>query len=112
MKFTFDWEQVVRGEIEIDAENGQKAEAIFQQMSLSQKIDKSVLANSNDSSKIQFVEDRRRAISMALDEAKEGDCVLIAGKGHEGFQEVHYTAIPFDDRKVATELLQIKAFGE
>jgi len=63
-------------------------------------------------SKIQFVEDRRRAISMALDEAKEGDCVLIAGKGHEGFQEVHYTAIPFDDRKVAKELLQIKAFGE
>jgi hypothetical protein len=56
MKFTFDWEQVVRGEIEIDAENGQKAEAIFQQMSLSQKIDESVLANSNDSSKIQFVD--------------------------------------------------------
>ena len=63
-------------------------------------------------SKIHFVEDRRRAISMALDEAKEGDCVLIAGKGHEGFQEVHYTAIPFDDRKVASELLQIKTFGE
>ena len=31
-------------------------------------------------SKIHFVEDRRRAISMALDEAKEGDCVLIAWK--------------------------------
>ena len=45
----------MRGEIEIDAENSQKAEGIFQQMSLSQKIDKSVLANSNDSSKIQFV---------------------------------------------------------
>lgn len=56
MKFTFDWKQVVRGEIEIEAENGQKAEAIFQQMSLSQKIEKSVLANSNDSSKIQFVD--------------------------------------------------------
>lgn len=56
MKFTFDLEQVVRGEIEIDAENGQKAEAIFQQMSLSQKIDKSVLTNSNDSSKIQLVD--------------------------------------------------------
>lgn len=56
MKFTFDWEQVVRGEIEIDAENGQQAQAIFQQMSLSQRIDKSVLANSNDSSKIHFVD--------------------------------------------------------
>ena len=49
---------------------------------------------------------------MALDGVSKGDCVLIAGKGHEGFQEVHYTAIPFDDRKVAMELLQIKAFGE
>ena len=46
----------MRGEIEIDAENSQKAEGIFQQMSLSQKIDKSVLANSNDSLKIQFVD--------------------------------------------------------
>ena len=63
-------------------------------------------------SKVHFVEDRRRAISMALDGVSKGDCVLIAGKGHEGFQEVHYTAIPFDDRKVAMELLQIKAFGE
>ena len=41
-----------------------------------------------------FIEDRRRAISLALDAAKEGDCVLIAGKGHEAFQEVQYTAIP------------------
>jgi len=56
-----------------------------------------------------FIEDRRRAISLALDSAKEGDCVLIAGKGHEAFQEVQYTAIPFDDRKVADELLQAKA---
>ena len=58
-----------------------------------------------------FIDDRRRAISLALDAAKEGDCVLIAGKGHESYQEVQYTAIPFDDRKVAGELLQAKAFA-
>lgn len=58
-----------------------------------------------------FIEDRRRAISLALDAANEGDCVLIAGKGHETYQEVQYTAIPFDDRKVAGELLQAKAFA-
>ena len=62
-------------------------------------------------SDIAFVEDRRRAISLALDEAKPGDCVLIAGKGHEEFQEVHYTAIPFDDRRVAKELLKAKALA-
>lgn len=60
------------------------------------------------SSKVYFIDDRRRAISMALDAAGKGDCVLIAGKGHEAFQEVQYTAIPFDDRIVAGELLSAK----
>ena len=60
------------------------------------------------SSKVYFIDDRRRAISMALDAAGKGDCVLIAGKGHETFQEVQYTAIPFDDRIVAGELLSAK----
>ncbi len=59
-------------------------------------------------SKVKFIDDRRRAISMALDAAGRNDCVLIAGKGHEGFQEVQYTAIPFDDRIVAGELLSAK----
>ena len=57
---------------------------------------------------MKFVDDRRRAISMALDGANEDDCVLIAGKGHESFQEVQYTAIPFDDRIVAGELISAK----
>ena len=34
MKFTFDWEDVVRGKIEIDAKNGLEAESIFNQMSI------------------------------------------------------------------------------
>ena len=36
----------------------------------------------------QFIDDRRRAISLALDAAKSGDSLLIAGKGHEPFQEL------------------------
>ncbi|MBO45682.1 MAG: UDP-N-acetylmuramoyl-L-alanyl-D-glutamate--2,6-diaminopimelate ligase [Planctomycetes bacterium] len=62
----------------------------------------------SDSSKIEFVSDRRRAISKALDEAGSGDCVLIAGKGHETLQEINRSALPFDDRLVARELLQNK----
>jgi len=58
--------------------------------------------------KVSFVDDRRRAISLALDAAQPKDTVLIAGKGHEAFQEVQYTAIPFDDRIVAGELLSAK----
>jgi UDP-N-acetylmuramoyl-L-alanyl-D-glutamate--2,6-diaminopimelate ligase len=73
-----------------------------------QEIFSDMKKGTSKSSKINFIEDRRRAISMALDHAVEDDCVLIAGKGHESFQEVQYTAIPFDDRIVAGELLTAK----
>ncbi|HRE04503.1 MAG TPA: UDP-N-acetylmuramoyl-L-alanyl-D-glutamate--2,6-diaminopimelate ligase [Opitutaceae bacterium] len=59
--------------------------------------------------KIAWIDDRRRAISLALDMAKPGDCVLIAGKGHESYQEFSDTVIPFDDRQVAKELLALKS---
>ncbi|MDP0495140.1 MAG: UDP-N-acetylmuramoyl-L-alanyl-D-glutamate--2,6-diaminopimelate ligase, partial [Verrucomicrobiota bacterium JB024] len=61
--------------------------------------------------RIAFVEDRRRAISLALEQAGPGDCVLIAGKGHETYQEFSDTVIPFDDRQVARELIKLKAFN-
>ena len=58
--------------------------------------------------KITWIEDRRRAISLALDVAKPGDCLLIAGKGHEVYQEFADTVSPFDDRQVVRELIGIK----
>jgi UDP-N-acetylmuramoyl-L-alanyl-D-glutamate--2,6-diaminopimelate ligase len=53
---------------------------------------------------LEIVEDRRAAIRRALDLARPGDAVLIAGKGHETFQEFANTSAPFDDRQVALEL--------
>jgi len=61
-----------------------------------------------DSKKIRFIKDRRRAISLALDAAQVGDCLLIAGKGHETFQDFTDAVAPFDDRLVAQELIRIK----
>jgi UDP-N-acetylmuramoyl-L-alanyl-D-glutamate--2,6-diaminopimelate ligase len=58
--------------------------------------------------KITWIEDRRRAISLALDMAKPGDCLLIAGKGHESYQEFADKVFPFDDRQVVRELIGIK----
>ena len=58
--------------------------------------------------RITFVDDRRRAISLALDQARPGDSLLIAGKGHETFQEFADTVIPFDDRQVVRELIAVK----
>jgi UDP-N-acetylmuramoyl-L-alanyl-D-glutamate--2,6-diaminopimelate ligase len=50
--------------------------------------------------------DRRTAIAMALQEARAGDVVLIAGKGHETGQTTGDTTVPFDDRIVAREVLE------
>ena len=57
---------------------------------------------------VRFVDDRRHAISLALDAAAPGDIVLIAGKGHETFQEYADSVVPFDDRAVARELISKK----
>jgi UDP-N-acetylmuramoyl-L-alanyl-D-glutamate--2,6-diaminopimelate ligase len=49
--------------------------------------------------------DRAAAIALALDQAKPGDIVVIAGKGHETGQTIGTTTLPFDDRDVARGLL-------
>ena len=49
--------------------------------------------------------DRRAAIATALKEAKPGDVVILAGKGHETTQVIADRTIPFDDRAVAAEIL-------
>lgn len=50
-------------------------------------------------------EDRRAAIELALGQAEPGDVVVIAGKGHETYQEIGGQRLPFDDRAVARALL-------
>ena len=54
--------------------------------------------------------DRRRAIALAISQAKPGDSILIAGKGHEDYQLVGDEVLAFDDRVVAREELD-RAFG-
>ena len=49
--------------------------------------------------------DRREAIRLALSEARPGDLVVIAGKGHEDYQEINGVKYPFDDRKVVRSIL-------
>ena len=54
--------------------------------------------------------DRRKAISIAIGEARPGDIVLIAGKGHENVQVTREGTIPFDDVEVAREALRAAGF--
>ena len=49
--------------------------------------------------------DRERAIRKALEQARPGDAVLLAGKGHETYQILKDRTIHFDDREVAREVL-------
>jgi UDP-N-acetylmuramoyl-L-alanyl-D-glutamate--2,6-diaminopimelate ligase len=50
--------------------------------------------------------DRRRAIEIAITKAQDGDLVIIAGKGHEDYQENSRVKTHFDDREVAREILE------
>jgi UDP-N-acetylmuramoyl-L-alanyl-D-glutamate--2,6-diaminopimelate ligase len=50
--------------------------------------------------------DREKAIRRAIDEAAPGDIVLVAGKGHETYQQVGDVKSPFDDREKIREILQ------
>jgi UDP-N-acetylmuramoyl-L-alanyl-D-glutamate--2,6-diaminopimelate ligase len=53
----------------------------------------------------QKVADRREAIGVAVREARAGDMVLIAGKGHEDYQIIGTKKFHFDDREVAREAI-------
>ncbi len=52
--------------------------------------------------------DRRRAIRRALDAARPGDIVIIAGKGHETYQEIAGKRLPFDDAAEASAALSTR----
>ncbi|MBI3030686.1 MAG: UDP-N-acetylmuramoyl-L-alanyl-D-glutamate--2,6-diaminopimelate ligase [Candidatus Rokubacteria bacterium] len=62
-----------------------------------------------DLERCAMIPDRRAAISAALDWARPGDLLLIAGKGHETYQLIGRDAFPFDDRAVVRQILSERA---
>ncbi|TNE88576.1 MAG: UDP-N-acetylmuramoyl-L-alanyl-D-glutamate--2,6-diaminopimelate ligase [Deltaproteobacteria bacterium] len=56
--------------------------------------------------------DRRAAIAWTVAQAAPGDAILVAGKGHETYQDVGGTKLAFDDRVVAAEALSRRAQAE
>jgi UDP-N-acetylmuramoyl-L-alanyl-D-glutamate--2,6-diaminopimelate ligase len=64
-----------------------------------------VLSGFQDASAVRVLPDRAEAIQWALGQARPGDCVLIAGKGHEKYQIVGHERIPLDDCEIARQWL-------
>ncbi len=56
-----------------------------------------------------IIENRRDAIRQALEMALDGDVVILAGKGHETYQEIRGTKRPFDEKLIVHDLLSARA---
>jgi len=63
--------------------------------------------NSGDLSRVFVNADRKEAIRMAVGLARPGDVVLVAGKGHETYQEIAGVKHPFDDAAMLKETLEL-----
>ena len=70
-----------------------------------QQIIGDILAGFRRAHSLAIEPDRRTAIALILSAARPGDCVVIAGKGHEAYQIISGQRLPFDDRQVAAECL-------
>ena len=70
-----------------------------------------IVAGLVDSAKVTVQRDRARAIAAAIAQAGPGDIVLVAGKGHEPYQEIAGIKHPFDDTDVAARALLARQGG-
>lgn len=52
------------------------------------------------------IENRREAIKKAMEIAEEDDIIILAGKGHETYQEINHVKHHFDEREVVKEILK------
>ncbi len=59
-----------------------------------------------DMSKVLEIADRRQAIRTAVKLAQKGDIILLAGKGHEKYQEINGVKHPFDDKEELTKAFE------
>ncbi|HHO52504.1 MAG TPA: UDP-N-acetylmuramoyl-L-alanyl-D-glutamate--2,6-diaminopimelate ligase [Deltaproteobacteria bacterium] len=69
-------------------------------------IIEAIRAGVTDGARIEIEPDRAAAIALALHGARPGDTVLVAGKGHETYQEIAGVRHPFDDRQIVRAVLE------
>lgn len=69
------------------------------------QIIQEILAGIKNQQNVMVEVDREKAIQQAISQAQQGDVVLIAGKGHERYQEIKGQKYPFDDKQLAEKAL-------
>ncbi|NBI29418.1 UDP-N-acetylmuramoyl-L-alanyl-D-glutamate--2,6-diaminopimelate ligase [Chengkuizengella marina] len=69
-------------------------------------IEKGIIDSGMTGSQYELIVDRKQAIKKAISNAYAKDVVLIAGKGHETYQEIHGVKKDFDDRLVAKKVIR------
>jgi UDP-N-acetylmuramoyl-L-alanyl-D-glutamate--2,6-diaminopimelate ligase len=72
------------------------------------QIIKEILLGIEDQSNVVVEPNRKKAIELALDDQEGDEVVVILGKGDETYQIIYDEYLPFDDREVVRELLNIK----
>ena len=70
-----------------------------------------ILQGFENTNNVITITSRKEAIFKAIELASSNDIILIAGKGHEDYQEIDGVRHPFDDRVIAKEALELKAQG-
>jgi UDP-N-acetylmuramoyl-L-alanyl-D-glutamate--2,6-diaminopimelate ligase len=75
-------------------------------------INDAIVGIQRTKAKVIVEPDRQKAVELALDEARAGDIVLLAGKGHETYQVLRDRTIEFDDRAVARRILGKRGYGD
>ena len=90
-----------RGVITDDNPRGEDANAIVRE----------IVSGMGPTTDVRVERDRERAIALALQDTGPGDVVLVAGKGHEDYQEVAGQRRPYSDRAVVRALLARRRRG-
>ena len=61
--------------------------------------------NTKTKGKYEVIVDRKKAIEKAIAMANKRDLVILAGKGHEPYQEINKEKYPFDERVIVKEII-------
>ena len=71
-----------------------------------ESVDDILAGMKNSRTPTKVIVDRRKAIAWAIDNGHSGDVILLAGKGHEDYQEINHEKHHMDEREIVAECLK------